>query len=237
MTKHNCHESQRKTVRIVGHIDQSEAALRIFTEIIYSRLAVFIFCVFLTGNLYAQDEPAVSEKDSVSSGKIFNQAINMCPGGIAFGIYSVNIEYLLSQSHGLVFRLDYESVSESYDGDAIKANGFAIILNYRWHWSGGLESPYLGSYVRYRHYIGNGTSGSTEFDYTMPELTLGLNIGKRWVWNSGFNINLAFGYGISTYSMETDPANAANEATLTKFVDEYTFFGPFLGEFSLGYAF
>jgi hypothetical protein len=231
------HELQCKSKSVPGPIYLSVEVFRIFVEIVRSRLTIFIFCIFPTGNVMAQEEEPVSATDSISSSKKFNQAINMCPGGIAFGIFSFNYEHLFSQTHGLVCRFDYESVSESYNDDSIKANGFAIILNYRWHWSGAMESGYLGSYVRYRNYKGTGTSGLTEFDFTMPELTLGLNIGKRWVWNSGFNINFALGYGISTYSMETDPSNASNESTLTKFVDEYTFFGPFLGEFSLGYAF
>jgi hypothetical protein len=71
----------------------------------------------------------------------------------------------------------------------------------------------------------------------MSELTLGLNIGKRWVWNSGLNLTFALGYGISMSSRETDPTNTSIESTINTFEDEYAFFGPFLGELSIGYAF
>ena len=201
-----------------------------------SFLATFTFCIFLTGNVIAQEE-AVSTIDSTASTKKFTRSINMCPGGIAFGVYSFNFEYLFNQTHGLVSRFDYESISESYSGDPVDVNGFALILNYRWHWSGAMESGFLGSYVRYRTYIGSGTSGSTKFDFTMPELTVGLNVGKRWVWNNGLNLTLAFGYGISTSTTDADPNTISIKSTINDFKDDYTFLGPFLGEFSIGYAF
>ena len=162
----------------------------------------------------------------------------MCPGGIVFGIYSVNYEYLAGQNHGLVARLDYESVSETLsDNTIIKANGYGFTFNYRWHFSGNMESFYIGSYARYKVYNGDGTNGATKFDFTLQEYTLGLNAGKRWVWNSGINVNCAFGYGISKLNKETDPSNSSNDSTLDKFIDDYTFIDPFYGEISVGYAF
>jgi len=110
-------------------------------------------------------------------------------------------------------------------------------LNYRWHFSGALESVFLGSYLRYRVYKGHGTSEETKFEFTLPELTVGLNIGKRWVWDSGFNITFALGYGISKSSRDIDPNSDTFKSTLENFEKEYDFVGPFLGEFSLGYAF
>lgn len=201
------------------------------------KIIILIICFILTNNLFAQQEDATLVKDSSSTIKEFNQAINMCPGGIIFGIYSVNYEYLLNQTHGLVARFDYESVSETLSDDTIiKANGYGFTFNYRWHFSGAMESFYIGSYVRYKVYNGD-ANGSTKFDFTLQEYTLGLNVGKRWVWNSGINVNCAFGYGISTLNKETDPTSSANEATLDKFINDYTFIDPFYGEVSIGYTF
>jgi len=203
-----------------------------------SKFTLLIFCIFLAVNLYSQQEDRTSATDPNSSGKEFNQAVNMCPGGIVFGIYSVNYEYLAGQNHGLVARFDYESVSETLSDDTImKANGYGFTFNYRWHFSGELESFYIGSYARYKVYKGDGTNGSTKFDFTLQEYTLGLNAGKRWVWNSGINVNCAFGYGISKLKEETDPSNSLNDSTLDKFIDDYTFIDPFYGEISVGYAF
>jgi hypothetical protein len=175
--------------------------------------AIFILFIMLSCTVFAQKIETTPILELNSSSENFNNSINMCPGGIIFGIYSFNFEHLFAENHGVVIRLDYESVSESFSGDKIDANGYGIILNYRYHFSGALESIFLGSFARYRVYKGTGNTASEEFDFTLPEFTFGLNAGKRWVWNSGFN------------------------NTLNKFENEYDFLGPFYGEFSLGYAF
>jgi hypothetical protein len=201
-----------------------------------AKFVIFTLFVFLSSSLYSQAIDA-SLTDLNSTGNSFNHSINMCPGGIIFGIYSANFAYLFSKPHGLVARFDYESVSKSFSGEKIDANGYAIILNYRYHFSGNLESIFVGSYARYRVYQGTGNTGTQDFNFTMPEFTFGLNVGKRWVWNSGFNINLALGYGFAKNSKNPDSDHVSFKNTLNKFEDEYDFLGPFLGEFSLGYAF
>lgn len=201
------------------------------------KIIILIICIILTNNLLAQQEDAILVKDSSSTIKEFNQAVNMCPGGIIFGIYSVNYEYLLSQTHGLVARFDYESVSETLSDDTMEADGFGFTLNYRWHFSGAMESFYVGSYARYKIYKGDATNGSTKFDFTLQEYTLGLNVGKRWVWNSGINVNCAFGYGVSSLNKKTDPSNSSIDSKLDEFIDGYTFIDPFYGEISIGYTF
>ncbi|MCJ7552375.1 MAG: hypothetical protein MUO34_00700, partial [Ignavibacteriaceae bacterium] len=107
-----------------------------------AKLVIFTIYVLLTSNLFAQGKDT-SLTDLNSTRNNFNRSINMCPGGIIFGIYSANFEYLFTKSHGLVARFDYESVSESFSGEKIDANSYAIILNYRYHFSGNLESVFL----------------------------------------------------------------------------------------------
>lgn len=229
------HAKGFRPVKSTDLTSQSAGRCGVLLKISGAGLALIACCIMLAGSAIAQEEKNMSA--TATSGKNAHHAINMCPGGIAFGIYSFNFEHLISQTHGLVGRFDYESISDSYSGNPIEINGFGFILNYRWHWSGSMESGFLGSYARYRIYQGTGTSGVTEFDFTMPEFTLGLNAGKRWVWNSGFNLTFALGYGVSFSSRDVDPTDASIESTISAFEDEYTFLGPFLGEFSLGYAF
>jgi hypothetical protein len=204
---------------------------------VYFTITTLILFFILAGHLFAQQEDQLSTTDSSSNQKEFNQAINFCPGGIIFGIYAINYEYLIGQKHGLVPRFDYESVSETLSNDTMEAIGYAFTFNYRWHFSRSMNSFYVGSYVRYKLYEGNATDGATKFDFTLHEYTIGLNAGKRWVWNSGININCAFGYGISQLNKETEPTSPSNDAKLDEFIDEYTFIGPFYGEISIGYAF
>ena len=202
-----------------------------------SKLFILILCIFLISNLFAQQKDTPSTTDSSSYVKEINQAVNFCPGGIIFGIYAINYEYLVNRNHGLVARFDYENVSETLSEDTMEADGYAFTFNYRWHFSGAMESFYIGSYARYKYYKGDATDGATKFDFTLQEYTLGLNAGKRWVWNSGFNINCAFGYGVSKLDKETDPTSPSIEAKLGEFIDNYTFIDPFYGEISIGYAF
>lgn len=185
-------------------------------------------------------EPYVSmaeSKDSTSSRNEFRSAINMCPGGIAFGIFSINFEYLIKPKHGLVARFDYEAVPKTYTEALIDAYGIGFTLNYRYHFSGEMNSLFLGAYARYRTYIGTGTSEAGEFDFTIPEYTFGLNAGKRWAWNNGLNVTLALGYGFSIINREVEPSNEYNESMVDNFEDDYNFSGPFYGELSIGYAF
>jgi hypothetical protein len=200
-------------------------------------ITAFILCLFVTGNVMAQQEQTASTTDLNKSNIHANQALNMCPLAVAFGIYAVNYEYLINQTHGIVGRIDYESISDSYSGDPIEASGLSFTLNYRWHLSGAMESLFLGSFVRYRMYDGDGTSGTTKFDFNMDEVTFGLNAGKRWVWNNGFNITFSLGYGIAKLDKEKNPNSASVKSTINKFEEDYDFIGPFLGEFSIGYAF
>jgi hypothetical protein len=193
--------------------------------------------IFLTGALEAQVVEKVTSTETIEPRDEFKHAINMCPGGIAFGIYSINYAQLFGSNHVLVGRFDYEDIPKTYTDANIESSGVAFILNYRWHFSGKMNSTYLGAYSRYRVYNGSGTLESTTFDFEIDELTLGLNVGKRWVWNSGFNLNFALGYGFSFDNREIDPTNTSLESTVDNFESEYDFIDPFLGEFSIGYAF
>lgn len=200
-------------------------------------LLVFALCILCMGTGIAQTQEIESTAKSASDISEFKNAINTCPGSVFFGIYSLNYEYLFHPNHGLVGRFDYEAIPKSYTEAGIESNGVAFILNYRWHISGELKSAFLGAYVRHRIYSGTGTIESTEFDFTLPETTIGLNVGKRWVWKSGFNLTLAFGYGFSFENRDANPTNGTIEASLDQFEKAYDFIDPFLGEFSIGYAF
>ncbi len=198
---------------------------------------VCTLCIFLTGKVFAQTEQNVSTTDPISSSKNFKHAINFCPVAIAFGIYAINYEYLFRPSHGLVGRFEYESIPKSYTEAFIESSGVAFSLNYRWHISGEMNSIFLGTYSRYRVYDGSGTLESIAFDFNKSELALGLNAGKRWVWNSGFNVTISLGYGFSFDDREANPSNMNIESVLNRFEDDYDFSGPLFGELSIGYAF
>lgn len=167
------------------------------------------------------------------------QAVTFCPGGLAFGIVAAQYEVLVEESHGLVFRVDYEAIPDTYTTANIDSHGLAFIFSYRYHLKHQMASPYLGVFLRHRSFEGEGRlaiSGQA-FDFDWPETTVGLNIGKRWVWNNGFTLNFAFGYGISWDDREASISGAEVEQAMDDWEADYDFIDPFLGEFSIGYAF
>lgn len=189
-------------------------------------LKLLIVLVLATNTSYAQEK-----------NEIKRHAINFCPGGIAFGIFSANYEYLITPKNGIVARVDYEAIPKTYTSANIESNGKAFILNYRRHFSGEMNSFYAGVYTRFRVYKGEGNINSQEFDFKIPEVTVGLNVGKRWVFKSGFNINLSFGYGVSFQNKKLSIDNNEVSSSVDSWEDSYDFIDPFLGEFSIGYSF
>lgn len=199
------------------------------------RLNKIFFLVFLTTvTLIAQN---ISERQVTSKSDDFRHSINMCPLGIVLGIYSVNYEYMITKTHGIVFRLDYEDIPKTYSDAKINANGKAAILNYRYHCDEKLGSFYIGAFGRYRIYEGNGNLNSQSFEFDIKDFTLGLNAGKKWVWDSGFNINFTLGYGYSFQDKNKSMSTKEIDASIKVFEKKYDFIDPFLGEFSIGYAF
>ena len=204
--------------------------MRKITKPLFYGITLSIIFLVLTTSVNAQEKLTQENKK-------FTQSINTCPGGWLMGIYSVNYEYLYEQKHGFIARFDLEDISEKFDGDNIEATGLGFIFNYRWHISEAMESYYVGSYTRVRLYDGSGDSNSDNFDFEMSEFTIGINAGKRWVWDNGININFMLGYGVSYSNKELGSnTTAAMENLVDKFEDEYDFTGPFLGELSIGYA-
>lgn len=198
------------------------------------KLFLLIAVVMFSSKLFAQKETVSIHKESSNT---FNQSINMCPLGIALGIFSINYEYMITDYHGIVFRLDYEAIPNTYSDAKINPEGRAAVLNYRYHFSGKLESFYLGGYGRYRIYEGEGKLESTKFDFDITDITVGLNAGKKWVWDSGFNINFTLGYGYSFQEKNQSISSEGINEAIKVFEKDYDFIDAFLGEFSIGYAF
>ncbi len=167
----------------------------------------------------------------------FKHSINICPIAPIFGFYSINYEYLISPKNGIVARIDYEDIPKAYTDASIESSGIGFTLNYRRHLSGEMNSLFLGAYTRYRIYDGSGELESEKIDLTLQSYSIGLNAGKRWAWNSGFNIVFSLGYGLDINNREANPTDNSIESTLDQFEKEYEFMSPFYGEFSIGYAF
>ncbi len=200
-------------------------------------LIVLLVFAFLTTTITAQKENVPDEPYVEPTEKEFKHALNMCPIAVVFGIYAVNYEYLFAPHQGMVLRYEYEVVPNTYTDANIEASGMAFVFNYRYHLKPNMSSAYVGAFSRYRIYSGDGTLETQDFSFDRKDVTLGGNVGKRWIWKSGFNINFMVGYGYSFDDRTADPSNATIESKIDEFEKEYDFLGSFLGEFSVGYAF
>lgn len=205
-------------------------------------ISILVICLY-AGVLFSQDTLQDANKKTSKKEKRervvdpSRSSLSVCPGGIAFGIISANYEYMVKPKHGLVFRGDYEMVPKTYSDANIEPYGYAFTFNYRYHMQGGMNSLFVGAYSRYRIYRGSGVQESDPFEFKTPDITLGINAGKKWVWKSGFTATFALGYGYMWDKMEIDNPTPEIEESVQVFIDEYDFISPFIGELSIGYSF
>lgn len=194
-------------------------------------------------SFYSSAQNMNSDSNANSNAKEFKQAINFCPIAIAFGIYSANYERLLNDHHGIMIRGDIESIPKSFADGKLNVSGKDAILNYRYHINGGLKSLFVGTFARYRVYNGDIRSqpelDSQQIfdDFKLSEVTIGANTGKRFIFKSGFNVNLSAGYGIFMDKMSISNSTNDNIEAIHAFQKEYDLYNGMYGEISIGYAF
>ena len=165
------------------------------------------------------------------------QAINVCAVAIpVMNMYVFNYEYLYKKRHGLAARAEYAPKLEGAD---TKGTAWAVVFDYRWHFSPGLKNFFVGPYARYRYVEGAGAAEGTDYNFNVPGVNLGLNGGYRWVSKIGVNVVVAAGYGYSFSKENISSSNTSVNSVFSKFKDENNTLldAPFYGEFSVGYAF
>lgn len=190
-----------------------------------------MIAITMNGNAQTNDSDAFGPMPS------FKNSISACPVAVVFGIYSVNYEHLFKQQHGFVVRFDYEDIPKTYTDARIESSGYSFLLNYRYHLNKQMKSCFVGAYVRYRQFDGNGNINGTSFDFSMPDVSFGINAGKKWVWKSGFTLTFALGYGFSNEEWDSHPDTTEVNDKVREFRHDYDFIDPFYGEFSIGYSF
>ncbi|MCB0629532.1 MAG: DUF3575 domain-containing protein [Saprospiraceae bacterium] len=198
---------------------------------------ILVLTLLLSTKSFGQSSAGHSDSTAVSGMTAFKQAINFCPIAIAFGIYSVNYERLTNDHHGFMIRGDYESIPNRFSDANINVSGKAAIVNYRYHVKGGLNSLFIGAFSRYRVYTGDGNLKDTSFDFTLSEITIGANAGKRWILKNGLNLNLVLGYGLFMDKMDSSSSDSDIINSIHTFQKEYDLYNGLYGEVSIGYAF
>ena len=203
-----------------------------------SILLVWLVCAAPFG-LAAQDESQAKQP------KIFTQSLNTYPYGPILGFYALNYELLISQRHGFVLEgiyIDYRAAIFKPSNPGI---GGRINTQYRWHLSKAMESFFIGVFLRYYNFtyatteyvITNGNGANVGFDMTITSYGAGLNIGWRWVGDSGVNAAVRIGYGPSVASVTATRSEQSILQRAADLKDKEVLYGGFDVEASIGYAF
>ncbi|TNE71982.1 DUF3575 domain-containing protein [bacterium] len=193
----------------------------------------FLLAMLITNSIFSQELSTKSEKETQE----FTQSISICPIAIAFGIYSMNYEYLAKNHHGFMIRADYESIFPEYSAANIDAHAKAVILNYRYHLKGGMKSMFIGAFSRFREFNGEGALNNQGFDFSIKEMTLGANAGKKWIMHNGFTFTFALGYGRMFDDLNAKGATQPELDSIHTFKKDYDLYTGFFGEVSIGYTF
>ncbi len=183
---------------------------------------------------FAEDAQVITKQAPAEK----ENSINVSPIGLVFGSYSVNYERLINGYHGFIVEGDYARLS---DDDSRQAT-FGGNLGYRYHWSGGQDSGFVGLNVGYGQGRGeastttNNVTKTFDVDSTVTRVTA--NVGRRWAWDSGFNITLRVGAGYGDYKITTDSDDPEAKDAAKSIDDLLTIFPVAIdGELSIGWAF
>ena len=174
------------------------------------------------------EKPVAAEKEN---------SINVSPLGLLLGSYHLNYERLIGGYHGFLVEADFANFSD----DDSSSKSFGGSVGYCYHWSGEQDSGFVGVNAGHQRGTGEATlnTGSMKtFDVDTSVTHLTANVGRRWAWNSGFNITLRIGAGWGNYNITTDSQDPeAQEAV--ELVDDLLTLLPVAvdGELSIGYAF
>ena len=145
--------------------------------------------------------------------------------------YSVKYEHLF----GVRDALELEgSIIDSKSG-----SGYTLGISYRRHRPGQFTGRFWGPFLTFKDYDDEYEEKvddeTVTHSYSIRGAVVGLNIGRRWIWGSGFSGVLRFGYGVPLVDLVWSDTRPADHPDAIKGL--LTFFQGFDAELSVGYCF
>ena len=166
----------------------------------------------------ADDKPVTNKNDAVS--------VN--PLSLIFGLISGNYEHKLKPDASITGAVNYWSLSfADYSWTAIGVGAgyrmyFKPVAPDGWYWEPRVDLESVSEKVDYTA-LGYGSATGSAFFFGP-----GVMIGRQWVWEGGFLIDLAIGASYTIGSLDVSVGPYTQSVSLSGF-------GP-SGKFSLGYA-
>ena len=143
---------------------------------------------------------------------------------LAGGAFTLNYEHLFAHQFGLVLE---GSLRGGQDENGNDFSEEYAELAYRWHFAKSMNSGFLGVFVKGGRYRGTELNGP---DYAATLVSVGPNIGKRWVAPWGFNVVARIGYGF-TWNKFDDVVPDQHTINMLNLASSWD------AEVSVGYAF
>lgn len=110
-------------------------------------------------------------------------------GGLQTTGISINYERIIKEKHGFMIGLPIID---------IKGKERGISLAYRNHFKKTINSGFFSVFINFskiEHKVDAYGYNLSEYNYNFTSLTIGPNLGKRWVAGSGVNFAARIGYG------------------------------------------
>lgn len=190
----------------------------------FNKIFMGLFLVLILSQIsFSQD--SINDLDQTNS-------ISIYPLGIVFGNAAFNYEHLFHGKHGIMIQCSFPFFG--------KTKGYTGALHYRHHYFSkqkhiGLNSPFWGMFAYYEKSEAEIEDGYNQYNLKINFMKAGINWGRKWIFNSGFNICFRIGYGIPFIAefdwSPTEPDNVEAIEALTKIL------GGIDGEFTIGYSF
>jgi hypothetical protein len=172
--------------------------------------------------------PMARAEESGTSGRVtkFENTVSVNPLGLAFGSFNANWEHKMGPSHALDVAASFFTYSSGY----VKTSGFGVGAGYKmwfnpvafdgWYWEPRLD---VGTFSEKVDILGS--TGSASAIGFSPAVV----IGREWVWEGGFLIDLAVGLQYYILNLNVDIAGVSYGGGFSGILPT--------GKFSLGYAF
>ncbi len=180
-----------------------------------------ILIALISCSLYAN---ASDQNNSPKTGRERSQLglhLNLLP--IAFGTYTIHLEYYLNQEMSILSEIGYRSrdqSSTSLDSTGSELNneyrfsGFLVSPEFRFHFNPsrqGNDGLFVGAYLRYHNYRSSGdefyslnnTGSFVFYNKINNDISTGFTLGRTRYFKSGLALSYWFGMGAIVLNSES----------------------------------